>query len=381
MRQLDTGPLEGAYYRTGGGSWQALSFSGGQATFTASGDYEVAVRCRTGTSPVVDLHLFKGTVSQANTLTFACTVAGGSYSTRTFQVTLPQNIGNQTIQAGDNVFAGPGTAGSYEGTNPVTVEQALPDGQQEVLFTVFRLSGSSSATPIGYKLVSLNVQGSGPFTVDATGWQPFTATRSVNVNAPQGLTSVHLVFFFKDGMKSAGLIGFLGPYGTLSLSSGKYLGLAGAFRSSGTDNVVAYKDTGGADWNVSLLNPWSSGQFSVNRDRFTFSYPGVQGYGLKASGLVKSTQGAPLTVRITVYASGSGSTTYTVPVVNDLGYALEDFTTRQVSIESLEAFKGNLAQSQSLETRNPSESALSGLDFSLAQRQYLSFTGPSYTLP
>ena len=46
VRQLDTAPLVGAYYRTGGGSWQALSFTGGEATFTASGDYEVAVRCQ-----------------------------------------------------------------------------------------------------------------------------------------------------------------------------------------------------------------------------------------------------------------------------------------------------------------------------------------------
>ncbi len=45
VRQLDAAPLVGAYYRTGGGSWQALSFTGGEATFTASGDYEVAVRC------------------------------------------------------------------------------------------------------------------------------------------------------------------------------------------------------------------------------------------------------------------------------------------------------------------------------------------------
>jgi len=46
------------YYRVGSGSWQSLTLSGGQGTFTATGEYEVAARCDDGNIliPLQGLH-------------------------------------------------------------------------------------------------------------------------------------------------------------------------------------------------------------------------------------------------------------------------------------------------------------------------------------
>jgi hypothetical protein len=105
VRQLDTVPLVGAYYRTGGGSWQALSFTRGEATFTASGDYEVAVRCQGG--GLADVRLFKATPALTRTVVFACGGGGsGAGNSKRFEVNLPASIGGRPVQAGDSVFHG-----------------------------------------------------------------------------------------------------------------------------------------------------------------------------------------------------------------------------------------------------------------------------------
>jgi hypothetical protein len=382
VRQLDTVPLVGAYYRTGGGSWQALSFTGGEATFTASEDYEVAVRCQGGNA--ADVQLFKASPALTRTVVFNCGggVWGGG-SPKRFEVNLPASIGGTPVQAGDFVFVGRSSQG-YSGSGPVTLDSSMPDGPQDVLLTVLRpvFGLPTSFTPIGYKLVNLNLTGSGPFAVDATGWQPFSAVRTITLNPPSGfnggsLNSGSLVFFFKDGMKESTIVGFQGRYGTLA-TSGKYLGNA-QVSSGGQDSLFALKETGGADWNVSFLAPWATGQFSVSGDTLTFNHPQAQAYGFFAEVFLKdSNTNSPLRVRITLY--GGGSASYTVPVVPGLSYRLADPATRSVSF-SLNAFRGDPARSiQNLLVGGFSESALAGLDLSWAQREG-SFTGSSYTLP
>jgi hypothetical protein len=280
VRQLDTAPLVGAYYRTGGGSWQALSFTGGEATFTASGDYEVAVRCQGG--GLANVQLFKASPALTRTVVFACGGGGSGGGRKQFEVNLPASIGGIPVQAGDFVFVGE-SGQEYTGSNPVTLYPIMPDGPQDVLLTVLRIVGSppTSVTPIGYKLVNLNLTGSGPFAVDATGWQPFSAVRTITLNPPSGFMGISQVFFFKDGMKVPNIVGGLGRYGTLA-TSGKYLGLAQAQSSGYQDQLFAIKETGGADWNVSFLALWATGQFSVSgtpspsttpRPRPTFSLP------------------------------------------------------------------------------------------------------------
>jgi hypothetical protein len=378
VRQLDTAPLVGAYYRTGGGSWQALSFTGGEATFTASGDYEVAVRCRGG--GLADVQLFKASPALTRTVVFACGGGGsGGGSSKQFEVNLPASIGGTPVQAGDFVFVGE-YGQEYTGSNPVTLYPSMPDGPQDVLLTVLRPVGSppTSVTPIGYKLVNLNLTGPGPFAVDATGWQRFSAVRTITFNPPSGFVgSPPPVFFFKDGMKVPSIVGGLGRYGTLA-TSGKYLGNAQARSSGGQDSLFAFKETGGADWNVSFLAPWATGQFSVSGDTLTFNHPQAQAYVFSADGFLEdSDTGFPLRVEITLY--GGGSASYTVPVVPGLSYRLADPATRSVRFY-LNAIQGDPARFQNLLVGGFSESALAGLDLSWAQREG-SFTGSSYTLP
>ena len=366
----------GAYYRTGGGSWQALSFTGGEATFTASGDYEVAVRCQGGNA--ADVQLFKASPALTRTVVFACSIglAGGYVQ---FEANLPASIGGTPVQAGDFVFVGESSQ-QYTGSNPVTLYPIMLFGPQDVLFTVLRPVGSppTSVAPIGYKLVNLNLTSSGPFTVDATGWQPFSAVRTITFNPPSGFSSLPVVYFFKDGMKVPSIVGGLDRYGTLA-TSGKYLGSAQARSSGDQDRLFALKETGGADWNVSFLAPWATGQFSVSGDTLTFNHPQAQAYVFSAyyGFLEDSNTGSSLRVEITLY--GSGSASYTVPVVPGLSYRLADPATRSVSFY-LNAFQGDPARFQNLLVGGFSESALAGLDLSWAQRGG-GFTGSSYTLP
>jgi hypothetical protein len=369
VRQTDSGPLLGAYYRVGSGSWQTLSFSNGQATFTATGDYEVAVRCESGPNVLTGVYLFKASTSQASTLPFACTSSGSS--SRTFQVSLPTSIGSYTIQAGDSVAAGSFTA-TYTGSNPVTLQNVFfPDGSQDVLFTVFRGTGPTSVTPIGYKLVNLDLVGGGPFAVDATGWRPFAATRAIGqLNLPSGYQGGAGVFFFRNGMKNPTISGLLDRYGLLQ-EQGKYLGFVSA--SAYNDFLTTIKDTGGNDWTPSLMSPWGAGQFSVNDDTLTFTHPDAQFYQVSLDGFIDG-----LRAQITVYPSG-GSTTYTVPVVPGL-YTLADYSSRFVYFNLL-AVRGSLAQLALISGDTaPNENNLSGLDLANALRRG-SFSGASYTLP
>jgi hypothetical protein len=378
VRQLDTVPLVGAYYRTGGGSWQALSFTGGEATFTASGDYEVAVRCQGGNA--ADVQLFKASPALTRTVVFNCGGGGSGGGRKQFEVNLPASIGGIPVQAGDFVVVGE-DGQEYRGSNPVTLYPSMPDGPQDVLFTVLRPVGSppTSVAPIGYKLVNLNLTSSGPFAVDATGWQRFSTVRTITLNPPSGFIDFPpLVFFFKDGMKVPSIVGGLDRYGTLA-TSGKYLGNAQARSSGGQDRLFALKETGGADWNVSFLAPWATGQFSVSGDTLTFNHPQAQAYVFSAyyGFLEDSDTGFPLRVEITLY--GGGSASYTVPVVPGLSYRLADPATRSVSF-TLNASRGDPARFQNLLVGGFPESALAGLDLSWAQRGG-GFTGSSYTLP
>jgi hypothetical protein len=325
------------------------------------------------------VQLFKASPALTRTVVFNCGGGGsGGGSWKSFEVNLPASIGGTPVQAGDSVFVG-GSSEVYRGSNPVTLYSGMPDGRQDVLLTVLRPVGSppTSVTPIGYKLVNLDLTGPGPFAVNATGWQPFSAVRTITLNPPSGFMGISQVFFFKDGMKVPNIVGGLDRYGTLA-TSGKYLGLAQAQSSGYQDQLFVLKETGGANWNVSFLAPWATGQFSVSGDTLTFNHPQAQAYVFSAYGFLEdSDTGFPLRVEITLY--GGGSASYTVPVVPGLSYRLADPATRSVSF-TLNASRGDPARFQNLLVGGFSESALAGLDLSWAQRAG-DFTGSSYTLP
>jgi len=178
------------------------------------------------------------------------------------------------------------------------------------------------------------------------------------------------VYFFRNGMKDLAISGYLNRYGLLQ-EQGKYLGSVVAFAYN--DSLTTIKDTGGNDWTPSLMRLWGAGQFSVNNDTLTFTHPDAQFYQVSLNGFING-----LRAQITVYPSG-GSTTYTVPVVPGLNYALADFSSRSVDFDLL-AVRGSLAQLALFLNTAPSESDLSGLDLANAQR-YGYFSGASYTLP
>ena len=174
-------------------------------------------------------------------------------------------------------------------------------------------------------------------------------------------------------IKQATISSLLDRYGLLQ-EQGKYLGLVSAYGGYG-DSRTTIKDTGGNNWTPSLMSPWGAGQFSVNNDTLTFTYPNAQFYQVSLNGFING-----LRAQITVYPSG-GSTTYTVPVVPGLNYALADFSSRSVNFNLL-AVRGSLAQLALISGDTaPSENNLSGLDLANAQRYDISFSGASYTLP
>lgn len=166
--------LQGAYYRVGSGSWTPLTFTNGQATFQASNTYEVAARCGT------EIQLYKATQNRLPVLPIVCsqedTPGDADVVGVSFNISLPNQIGNTPIQDNDQVVVG-------DRFLSVTDLQAnghayLPLGQQWVALAVLRATPTDpdvyDITPIGGKLVDLNIQEGQSYTVDATNWVPLT---------------------------------------------------------------------------------------------------------------------------------------------------------------------------------------------------------------
>jgi hypothetical protein len=320
------------YYRVGSGNWQFLTLSGGQGTFTATGDYEVAARCDDGNI----LYLFKASPSYQNQAIFACGDVSISVRNVEFAVTLPSSVGGVNPQNGDWVYVGLSSE-TYTGTNPVMVNaKNLKTGAGSVAITLHRLTPSPSGvstTPYGYKVVSLGANDT-RVTVDASGWQTFTSTRALSVSTPvffyQGTAEV---LHFRDSYLTPTLVGLAAPFSGSSVagrygllpSGGVYVGLYFATKMEGlivTDTLIMYRDTGGNDWNATPPAPWASGQFSVRGDTLTFSRTDARAFTAELSGLAQRTGGTPLGLNIFVQAAPGGSTTYRIPVVPGLDYTL-----------------------------------------------------------
>jgi hypothetical protein len=375
------------YYRVGSGSWQPLTLSGGQGTFTATGEYEVAARCDDDST----LHLFKVSTSYQDRVTFFC---GASPSARDvdFTITLPSNVGGVSPQGGDGVFVGP-YSGTYNGTDPVTVSaRGLKAEAGSAVVTLhrplFSLSGVSTA-PYGYKVVNLGASDTN-VAVDGSGWQAFTSTKGLSASMPAGFDQAGaFVFHFSDAYLIPAVVGFAGPSGVGSVSSqygllpsgGVHVGLYSATKTSATtDILLVIQDTGGSDWNPTPPVPWTSGQFSVSGNTVTFARTDARAFFGEFLGLARRTGGGPLKLKVFVQAASGGNTTYQIPTVPGLDYTLVgnpsavDF--------SLSAF----VRDRGAEYANApdlfllTEAQVSGVDVVLAQKRG-TYSGSNYTLP
>jgi hypothetical protein len=375
------------YYRVGSGNWQPLTLSGGQGTFTATGDYEVAARCDDDST----LHLFKVSTSYQNQVTFFC---GPGPITRDvdFTVTLPSSVGGVDPQSGDGVFVGP-YSGTYNGTDPVTVSaRGLKAEAGSAVVTLhrpsFSLSGISTA-PYGYKVVNLGASDTS-VAVDGSGWQAFTSTKSLSASKPVGFDQAGaFVFHFSDAYLIPALVGFAGPssgspvsgqYGLLP-SGGVHVGLYSATKTGATtDTLLVIQDTGGSDWNPTPPVPWTSGQFSVSGGTLTFARTDARAFFAEFSGLAQRTGGAPLKLKVFVQAASGGSTAYQIPTVPGLDYAL---VSNPSAVDfSLSAF----IQDRGAEYADAPDlffltgAQVSGVDVVLAQKRG-TYSGSNYTLP
>ena len=389
VKQLGNGSSL-VYYRVGSGNWQSLTLSGGQGTFTATGEYEVAARCDYDYT----LHLFKASTSYRNQVAFTCgNVSGPSTRGVEFTVTLPSSVGGVSPQSGDGVFVGQ-SGGAYEGTNPVTVyATGLKTGAGSVAITLHRPSLSPSGistTPYGYKVVSLGASDTS-VTVDGSGWQGFTSTRSLSASTPAGFyQGGAFVFHFRDAYLSPAVVGLVGPsegssvtsqYGLLP-SGGVYVGFYNAVKLDSfgffDSTLTVIRDTRGNDWSVTLPAPWASGRFSVSGNTLTFTRTDAKAFTVTFGGLVQRTGGMPLDLKIFVQAASSGNTTYQIPVVPGLDYGLINSPdTVRFLLQALVRDRGaDLLVAPGF----PTEAELSGIDVAIVEKRGV-YSGSSYTLP
>ena len=375
------------YYRVGGGSWQPLTLSGGQAAFTAAGEYEVAARCDEDST----LHLFKVSTSYQDRVTFFCGSSPGARDVD-FAVTLPSSVGGVNPQGGDAVFVGP-YSGTYSGTDPVTVSaRDLKAEAGSAVVTLHRPSPSPSGistAPYGYKVVSLGASDTG-VAVDESGWQAFTSTKSFSASKPGGFDQAGaFVFHFGDAYLIPALVGFAAPSGGGAVSgqysllplNGVHVGLYSATKTGATaDTLLVIQDTGGGDWNPTPPVPWTSGQFSVNGNALTFARADARAFFAEFSGLARRTGGAPFKLKVFVQAASGGTTAYRIPTVPGLDYALVG---NPSAVEfSLSAFVRDRGAeyASAPDLFLLTEAQVSGIDVALAQKRG-TYSGGSYTLP
>ncbi|RMH53488.1 MAG: hypothetical protein D6684_12355 [Deinococcus-Thermus bacterium] len=377
-----------AYYRVGQGGWQAITFTGSQAGFSASGEYEVAAKC------AGSLQLFKATPEQISEVTLICPSGPLSFANATLNVQPPAQIGGVNLQDGDWVVVLPGSAGS--GSGPLSGGQATFSlsslaGQQKLLITVLRVdvSGSNpSINPIGWRLVDLDLQNGQSYLIDNTGWQPFAGSSEITTTTPpSGYNGGAFVLFFKDGMKQPGTVGGFNRYGLLGATvGGKYLGFAQFSQGTNPERkLLALKETGGSNWAPSLAQPWPSGGLSVNGTSFTVSYPGALAFSLSASGLLRNAgDGTPLELRAFFFPGGP-STTYALPSLEgQLGYTVVGDPSANRTLEASALTRGSpikgLMFAAFQGSGEPSEAMLQGIDLAWASVR-VSYSSPNYTLP
>ncbi len=363
------------HYRADGGNWQPLNLSGNPrtGTFTASGEYEVAVKCNDNNPSTSDVSLFKASTNQTRVIDFPC---GEETSVPvSFTLTLPGTIGGTSIENGDQVCVGGNCA---EITNrQASLVSPLPKGSGKILLTVFKPSGQ----PVGYKeLPNVTVPAGGPISVDANGWQAFSQAKTLP--ASEG---VKLISHFKDGYLTGSPVGGAlenteGRYGLVG-TGGVYLGVGFILGFPNPNSFLAIRDVTNVDnWTPNFPRAWSSGEFSYSGATLNFNYTGAKVYevdlgpGFGGNGFIQDTNGQPLALKVRVYAQGR--TTYTVPVVPNLGYRLVDNPSGLLALYAYTRASGF----EGTNLDRPTENLVRGVDVAVTVRNDF-YEGREWTLP
>lgn len=379
--------FQGAYYRVGASSWQSLTFVDGQATFQASGEYQVVARCQDEVGGRI--YHVKATPSQMRQVVIRCSSPTSAPSAgASLTVRVPPNIGGIPIADGSAIVSSDLSAGILiDGwfiivpdvtvqSGQATLRTGFPPGVQDIVLAVKRNDDAPCQQPIGWKRVRLDVQNNGDYTIDENDWQPFAATRSINVvrgGSPASASAY--VAYFKDGMKNPAYIGHAfgttGCYGALpSGEGGVHLGFAVSsldVSGSSSQRFIVLKDTGGDDWTVDMPEPWPGGALTVSGTTVSLSYPNALSYVLQASGFLKDAQTQQPLLLYATFFPGSGTTHYTPPDAGSvLGYTLTAADAYIVTAAAV--VRGNAPSSEVLldTGRMPSESALRGIDIAVA---------------
>jgi len=386
VKRLGDGAAQ-VYFRVGDAPWQALTLEGGQGSFSAAGEYEVAALCE-GEGV---LNLFKASVDYRNQVVFTCGLSRDP-GTRAvgFVVTLPSAVGSQSLQEGDALFVGTNSA-TYTGTNPVSVEATgLRAGAGNAVLTLHRPTPSSAgvfAAPYAYKVVAVG-EGETSVAVSADGWQAVTPTRTLTVGLPAGFQGGAFVLHLKDAHLNPATLGVAAPFPGNTVAGqyaplfpdGVYVGFYQAASDpdlGDTALLTVVQDIEGGNWSVTPPAPWASGQFSVDGDALTFSRTDAKAFSVDLSGAAQRA-GSPLRLQVFVQAASGGSTTYRIPVIPELGYELlENPETVRFSLQAVVQDRGlDLLGAPGV----PTEAQLRGIHVVLASRSG-TYTGSSYTLP
>lgn len=361
--------LEGAYYRLDGGAWQALSFSQNQASFNATGSYEVAARCEMWQGPY-ELLIFKGSVAKATSVPITCgyPAPGPTPVLVELELNLPSQVGNVSIQDGDEVFVGWVSATISGGMATVMLE--LPEGEQQLAITIIR-DPWGTPEPLAGRLITLEIDANQQlYPVAASGYVALTQ-RSVSSTPPAGFMDSGQVLYYRDGMRDQlGLMGFGASYGAFpSAQGGVYLGFYQAQNGNGWLTVT--RDTGGADWTINWPQPWGSGQLSFANGSFSLAHPQAQWYALFFSnGLIDTDSQMLLRVFMVIEADGA-TTNYAIPDLEPLGVSLVSAST-SVWVNSAAITRGSVAGYMliNMGSTELSEALFRGFDLAVAESSH-----------
>ena len=299
---------DAAAYRVGSGSWQVpddvTSFA-----FTATGAYEVAVRCGDDTS------VWSLTKADTETLDLSCPPAATSPVAFdvTFDVSSVAGAVEAELYYGENSMASATTTGTFNVTNGSAGEQDL---------VLVALDGSG--TPIAADMLTVNVTAGGSYSITlAAGDTANVISGSIadfSAQVPGGWPPAGAMMLTVTPKGTAVMGGFLGSSGGpfTSFTFGDHdLAFVMAADGSGVQSLLqlATSTAPGASFTVDLPAPFSA---TVTSDTFptvsglSISDPELRMYGITMGWTTKTLSAMVSTGFL------AGATSYTLPDLTGL---------------------------------------------------------------
>ncbi|GEM90820.1 hypothetical protein [Oceanithermus desulfurans] len=299
---------DAAAYRVGSGSWQVpddvTSFA-----FTATGAYEVAVRCGDDTT------VWSLTKADTETPDLSCPPAAASPIAFdvTFDVTSVAGAVEAALYYGDNAMTAGTTAGTFNVTDGSTGEQDL---------VLVALDGSG--TPIAADMLTVNVTAGGSYSITlAAGDTANVISGSIadfSAQVPAGWPTagaMMLTITPKGTGVMGGILGSSGGSFTSFAFSDHDLAFVMASDGSGVQNLIhlATSTTPGASFTADLPAPFS---VTVSSDTFpTISGLSVSDPQLRMYGITMSWATKTLSAMVSTGFLAS-ATSYTLPDLTGL---------------------------------------------------------------